>query len=127
MNWKEIEEKYPKGLQLCNDWLQKNRQICFGGNGWTTYMSDARYFQFRDMYDFFDENNIFIDVSLEIQYTREVDEDDRNPHYIPDGFYYTIHDNRISLASDTEYRKLRSDTEKVAFTKAFEILENKEE
>jgi len=41
--------------------------------------------------------NIYIFCSPEIQYTREIDEDGNNPHYVPDGWYCEGHNSSHSL------------------------------
>lgn len=118
MNWQEIKEKYPNASKLYQN---------FGG--WShedkikAYLKDEVLR--RDLYDFFDEQNIFINVSQEYQYTREVDEDGRNSHYVPDGWDWDIHDRAYYLATSKALSKSRKEAEQQAFLKAFEILENK--
>jgi len=115
MNYKEISEKYPKAYNL----LVKNRESVYGieyqGDGW---------YHTRDLYDFFDENEIWISIELEVQYTREEDEDGNNPHYVPEGFYYTIHNNSYHLGTGGEF-PTRTEAEEAAFTKALSLLEDK--
>jgi len=106
MNWKQINEKYPKANSLFSEWIDKRGLINFVD---------------RDLYDFFDEQGIFI--QSEIEYTREIDELNNNPHYCIEEWYYDIHDHSLSLASDYPF-KSRTEAEQAAFEKAFEILEN---
>ena len=107
MNWKEIEEKCPNGFGKLD-----------------VFSNSTGVNHDRMLYDFFDENEIWVSMELEVQYTREVDTDDRNPHYVPEGFYYSINDNSYLLAGGGVF-KSRTEAETAAFTKAFKILEEK--
>ncbi len=117
MNWKEIEEKCPK---VCTKLKQA---------GFLAKTTDERKWVFfgshiRELYDFFDKNEIFIFIEAEIQYTREIDEDGYNPHYCIDKFNCILHDNSRHLFYDGLYNS-RIEAEEAAFEKAFEILEDK--
>jgi len=107
--WRQIENKYPKAYALWMQFDSPEVKICI------TY---------RDLYDFFDEQILFIEVTPKIQYTRDVDEDYRNPHYHIDEWGYEINDNSFALAMDFGFES-RKESEEEAFTKAFEILEEK--
>lgn len=110
MKWNKIKEDYPKAIALLWKW----------GNH-PAVVSRQKH---RLLYDFFDEQEIYITIELEVQYTREIDEDGDNPHYVPDGFSFDIHDKIKSLVAGGVY-KTRTESEEEAFTKAFEILEEK--
>jgi len=110
MNWELIKEKYPKAFRVFQEW----------GNHVASLSRQKK----RLLYDFFDENEIWVIINLEIQYTRVIDEDDRNPHYVPEGFYYEINDNSYHLGGGGVF-KTRREAETAAFMKAFEIFEEK--
>jgi len=114
MNWEEISKKHPEALNELVKWssLRESKHQ-------ETWLSP-----YRALYDFFDEWKIFGWVSPEIQYTRIIDEDDKNPHYCIDEWGYDIHDDEFELAMDCKF-KTRTEAEEAAFEKAFEILEEK--
>ena len=137
IDWKDISEKCPKAWAKMLEWkdyleinIEHLSNEYSGTIGW--WFDDGvhhhvkmwRVYEPRNFYDFFDENKVYIDISLEVQYTREIDEDGTNPHYVPDGFYFDIHDERQQAATGGTF-KTRIEAEEVAFTDAFEVLENK--
>ena len=130
MNWKEIAEKCPNATDALFDkfdYLEFNDKWELGWyykDGIHIWMAIWMPFDLRDLYDFFDGQEIFVWPSPEIQYTREIDEDDRNPHYVPEEWAYEIHDTAYELDIGYPY-KTRQEAEEAAFTKAFEILEEK--
>ena len=69
MNWEEISKKYPKGYSLLRGYAKTSKPefVC------SKIIKGIRY-----LYDFFDEQSIFIIVDLEIQHTRTIDEDGEN-------------------------------------------------
>jgi len=113
MNWKEIwqqmENKYPKAYALWMQFDSPEVKIC------VTY---------RDLYNFFDEQGIFGWASPEIQYTREIDENYRNPHYCIDEWGYDIHDNSDTLDIGYPFNS-RLEAEEAMFEKEFELLEER--
>ena len=121
MKWEDIKKNNP------NAWSK----LC-SHRGWPI-PEGISYYELSDifegkrlLYDFFDDNHIYIDISLEIQYTREIDEDDRNPHYVPEGFYYAINDDSYFLCGGGgQLFKTRKEAEEDSFTAAFELLEKK--
>ena len=114
MNWEEISKKYPKGYSLLRGYAKTSKPefVC------SKIIKGIRY-----LYDFFDEQSIFIIVDLEIQHTRTIDEDGENPHYVPEGFRFEIHDNSYCIAHSDKVYKTRTETETKGFTKGFELLE----
>ncbi|MEA2015455.1 MAG: hypothetical protein U9O59_01850 [Actinomycetota bacterium] len=127
MNWKEINKKCPKAFDLFFEWfkgdpkagitkknfLKVNDIIMMGGN-------------IRELYDFFDKQEIFGWVSPEIQYTRELDEDGINPHYVPEEWGHEIHDTAYKYELDIDYSfTTRTEAEDAMFEEEFEILEGK--
>lgn len=107
MKWSQIKEDCPKSFKLmANSGYVKgviNRMII------------------RDLYDFFDENGVFITISVDYYGINE-----HNPlQYSGDtgDVYYWINVNWV-YEDNVEYRT-RTEAEQFAFTKAFEILENK--
>ena len=95
MNWNEIKEKYPKAFEN----LFESGMYHFDGHP-------------RDLYDFFDERGIYVDV---------------RPFYYDQLFFITgILTFVTDVAIDwTEKADTRTEAEEKAFEKAFEILENK--
>ena len=102
MNWKEIFEKYPKGHNKYAVWERDH------------YYNDGELTPnppIRDLYDFFDENDLFILMEL-----------------VTDGWFFTIKseaDFTINVNGEFLWFKTRTEAEQAAFTKAFEILESK--
>jgi hypothetical protein len=98
MNWKEIKEKYPTALEK----LVKDE------------FPIAVYY-LRDLYDFFDKQNILIEISV------------RAGESMP--FFYEIEYISSEMIwecenDDLKY-KTRQEAEQHAFLRAFEILEDK--
>ena len=100
MNWKEINNKYPKASNKWNDWSKNYplQYVCSSDN------------ELRILYDFFDEQGIYI-FPLRGYY-----------HFKGLGLGYEIQENRRHRQHGFKTRK---ETEQAAFEKAFEILENK--
>jgi len=95
MNWIEIEKKYPKASKLKDNWIKK--YFYNDGNG--------HLYRSRDLYDFFDELEIFVHC-----YNTEISK-----------WYWEIDEYGAECLKDYETRQI---SEEVAFLKAFEILEN---
>lgn len=90
MNWKELKKKYPKAwAQMVNGEIPVNDP--------------------RDLYDFFDDNEIYPTVR------KVVGKDE----------YFGTTEINGKRASTTECYKIRIKTEKVLFNHSFELLENK--
>lgn len=119
MNWEKIKEQYPKAVLKLKEWRHIKPDCEFGLFEFSEIFKGKRL-----LYDFFDKNEVWISIELEIQYTREIDEDDKNPHYVPEGFYSMVHDNSYLLDSQGLF-DTRKEAETAAFTKAFELLEKK--
>ena len=102
MNWNKIKEKYPKAEKILQEWLS-------GRYDWNT----------RDLYDFFDEQGIYISI-MYTYYWNSLDESD---HYHFDWEIMFDTDDKIISAEVEE--PTRTEAETIAFEKAFEILENK--
>ena len=99
MNWKEIRDKYPKAAEAHKKWTKGYYNINVEPDN-------------RDLYDFFDENGIFIRVDFEFN---------------EDGLEWAYYINRPNFRKTYvgDYYKSRKEAETEAFTKAFEILESK--
>ena len=123
MNWKEIKEKYPKALTRLLNWFSEE-EIDLNGVSLHSDGLDLHYnhinhagsIYFRDLYDFFDVNEMFIEVGV---YTREKFE-----------FIWDIQEMKnnelLEVANGNKnINKDRLKAEQAAFTKAFELLENK--
>lgn len=107
MNWTEIKTKYPKAFRALQLWFERTYPgIC--------KKADMEWFlkkpnSLRHLFDFFDASKIFIEVSMDLT--------ERYWQFsiITEGEYYPIH---------KEWREnSRPEIEKLAFSKAFEILE----
>ena len=122
MNWKEISEKCPKAISKLKDWATLKDETSF--ESLRIYFSVLWPGALRSLYNFFDEQGIFGWVSPEIQYTRELDEDNRNPHYVIDEWGYDIHDNSYELAIGYPFES-RKKAEEAMFESEFKILEEK--
>ena len=104
MNWEEIEKKYPKAHGLFDDWYVGNIKI-----SWKNFLLAPP----RRLYDFFDENNLFIEVHVynesisgKLHFTAQIWEDAYS-----------------SALFETKDHPTRPEAETEAFNKAFEILE----
>ena len=106
MNWKEIKEGFPKAFSLLNDSKLENRHLLFYGK-----------YNYRDLYDLFDDNNIIIGV-----YGGSVFDKDRSIKDLKT-FDWELLANGIFEESEIGVNT-RIEAENAVFTKAFEILEN---
>ena len=119
MNWKEIQKKYPKALGLFEKWFRDGfipgiDDIWYDGQNayfcseYWKYEDEA--INTRELYDFFDEQKIIITT-----------------YFIwGGGFRYAINDGGANDGGYySEWIKSRTEAEEAAFTKAFEILEEK--
>lgn len=137
MNWKEIKEKYPKAIKRFMEWRMKNnafnflekrfcvtqygfaieslqRKLGFQGKdieSWICYDRHSDDEGIRFLYNFFDEQNIYISINV-------------NMFMMFDWSIITTPNISISIQSDFDYN-LRIEAEEQAFLKAFEILEDK--
>lgn len=102
MDWEKISEKYPKAHSQLEEYSQGADGVC-------------RLFHWRDLYDFFDEHEIYIDITPD----RPIDIDG---HICGDNYFWILlnwyYEDDIRYGSRTE-------AEQAAFTKAFELLEEK--
>jgi len=109
MNWKEINKKYPKSFNLFFKWFKGDPKATMTKKEFLE-MDDIIMYggDIRDLYDFFDEQEIYI-FPLKGEYHTKVL-----------GFGYEIqHKTR-----DRQHGyKSRKKAEEAAFLKAFEILE----
>jgi hypothetical protein len=104
MNWQKIKEDCPKVLQKLLDdknWVMQEHTVCYN-HEWDSFVS------IRDLYDFFDEQDIVIVIN----------------YYSETGAFIA----EIWVGGNNELDapfKSRTEAETQAFIKAFEILENK--
>ena len=114
MNWKEIEEKYPKAWELFGKrygiYLDLFWKITDDGKLLDTDYESGGYFELRHLYDFFDEQDIYVSV-IHNEVTRK--------------FYYDISTKPMRSDINSLVKYSRTEAESVAFTKAFELLENR--
>ena len=95
MNWEKIQEKYPKAF---------------------SYLKETSHYDVKEtrrLYDFFDKNDIFIEISI-----------DKVDRWFYDIFGCYDSGNIFKIAENSKYL-IRSNAETAAFEKAFEILEQK--
>jgi len=106
-NWRQIENKYPKAYALWMQFDSPEAKIC------VTY---------RDLYDFFDEQDIWIEViPCSTGFTAAV-------HYLRNNVRtnrFLDTKNKWSFSGRMKTLKTRAEAEEAAFLKAFEILEEK--
>ena len=127
-------EKSPIALKVFLHWLKNNDNISEYDTenittemalGCVVYENTTKWNNIKGfMYGFLDENYIFVRVELELQYTRGIDEDGNNPHYVPDGFRYIIDDTSYCVGFGGVF-DTRSQAEEEAFVKAFGVLEDR--
>jgi len=127
MNWKEISEKYPKAFNKFFKWYWPNERQSFDGNDlyFCQTVGDENYAEcsipyesfceIRKFYDFFDEQEIFIEIEF-----YPIPESPKKP-WTCNGTIFEGNDLHLKWCSE-EYIK-RSDAEEATFMKAFEILE----
>ena len=116
MNWNLIKEKYPKAYGL----LTKSYSRFHLEHG----------FYIRLLYDFFDEQGIYIDISPTLDYKESIIKN--TPHKLLfNSEVYTRHErdgqNKPFLYEETfgSFWDTRTEAEEKAFEKAFEILEER--
>ena len=110
MNWIEIKEKYPRAF---NNWFEYEFNKAKGYKQ-RHFFSDrlrSKYSELRNLYDFFDDNNIMIEVYMTMWSKTEWESD----------IYFDEH----QFPSIVEKHISRTECESAAFTKAFELLESK--
>lgn len=116
MNWEEIKEKYSKSFEL----LIKNHNLDyytdetqFNNKLYYNLVDFHEEFNIRDLYDFFDEQGLYIDIDCE------------SIVKTPLHWTFTI-DKKGKGHSGEEVGYInRKEAEKVAFEKAFELLEER--
>ena len=119
MNWTEIKEKYPKGFNLFEQhFIKEEPEIhCFKiiGNGiWVNWRKEVEtYFEERLLYDFFDENGIFISIEY-----------NSDEPMCFDWYIWTESMTASNLEIPMVYKE-RTNAESAAFEKAFKILEDR--
>jgi len=113
MDWKEIEEKYPLSWKEFLNSLHGCEVPLTEVNNFSRITNDLF---FRILYDFFDYRGIIISIIYIGNPKQET------------GFHVEIHTDFESKYGHRWYKhyyKTRKEAEKIAFKKAFEILENK--
>ena len=108
MNWKEIKQKYPKAYNILYQKYLNNPE------SWNMSGMDLGKWELRDLYDFFDEQGLRIFIK---QGTMDT--------YLDFDIENRIKDfEKESVLSWEQQKADRQEIEIIAFTKAFEILEN---
>jgi phage-related protein len=119
MNW-EVKEKYPKAFKL---WLKfENYEaepvvVDYSRDNQDIYLADSEnqttfLCYVRDLYDFFDEQGIYI-VPIQIIWKNEV------------MWEYRIGNKKTIQEFRSQMYDTRTEAEEQAFLKAFELLEEK--
>lgn len=120
MDWKQISEDCPKSYDRFIKWNCEKNPDCPS--------SDCYKITDRDLYDFFDDNEIYVSTEPNV-YAFRLDEKYKTKtkrHDISVQFRYRIgvsDDGRIIL--DDKVRKTRQKSESEAFLKALSILEER--
>ena len=119
MNWKESKEKYPKAMDILYNTLSIDDEYTSETFGvrtrwdqfYTDYLQPCEGIGLDDryLYDFFDENEIWIDID----------------HEFGTDWTFTIDNGGNGHDGDGTIYKTRTEAETAAFTKAFEIFEEK--
>ena len=108
MNWEEIQKKCPKGWKKLENWSGTGDWLihCIIGD---SFVSNNRFTNLRDLYNFFDENKIYIRITPVFDSGKDII------------FVASVFDEFNNYELD-EF-ETRLEAEKAAFNKAFEILE----
>lgn len=115
MNWKEIREKCPKAYRLM--WMSGVLDLVKYYNGEPNFI-----YSIRQLYDFFDSEGMVIEIRLAYDAGENI------------WFEYAIYKETghclFTTMDEPDYKepyktKTRTEAEEAAFTKAFDILENK--
>jgi len=116
MNWKEIKKKYTRARKLLDSWKYEGLETdCMS---WVDkYGCGEDVFNIRDLYDFFDEQGIYIQISPKCTINNSV-------LYLP-YIWGMYKENSIDFDQHLQEGDNRTKAEKTAFLKAFEILEEK--
>jgi len=110
MNWNEIKEKYPKAVELIYECADK---YAIGA-----FIDDYKYN--RLLYDLFDEQGVYISAFYTAHWTNAEESEWRSY------FDWEIYDKAFENIGSSEVEEpTRTEAEEQAFTKAFEILEEK--
>jgi|GEM_PF-5010737 len=137
MNWNNIKEKYPKAWNKLIEFHNQKRDdnIMWIDHPDTWIMSGLHIngWELRHLYDFFDENDIYISA-----YKEDIGSDEwefaYDIQYLPKEYenakrrcshFETILSFKVHGATYIGAWRNRDEAEEAAFTKAFEILEEK--
>ena len=111
MNWKEIKEKCPKALHKYNLYNWDGYENYKIDNYAPIVLKDLAKTNNRNLYDFFDENGIIIEILYSLGGGL---------------FAYEIHKvSNVEFIKYSDGFSSRTEAETEAFNKAFKILENK--
>jgi len=125
MNWKKIKNEYPKAWKLfySNDFIILEEED-LGEKIDVIYLTPYEIeYNIRDLYDFFDQQGISINMHNDsCKIDLEVWDFEQNKYY----FMFCI-DSLVYWRNDWEHKTFdsRISAEEDAFTKAFEILEDR--
>lgn len=111
MNWQKIKTDYPKAYNKYIAWNCAKNPNCPS--------KECYDFNIRDLFDFFDENKIYIHIEVDTMYDSEKGSEEFicfNPMIIT---------NHSVLCTNSKSLFSRCDAERSAFNEAFEILNNK--
>jgi hypothetical protein len=115
MDWNKIKEKYTKAHKSLIEWMGDNYcdiDFEFVNDSWKGALIEPYTWKDRDLFDFFDELNINVQISVKCDLKD-------NRWYIP---YVWL----LSDTTDIEFEscQTRLVAEEEGFLKAFELLEN---
>ncbi len=120
MNWNKIKEQYPKALKEFMLWDFEDNETDFEewvDTAW--WLINKR--NIRDLYDFFDEQGIYISI----RYDNRWENPDSTDSEVINYWDWDIDDSLNNLGSSQVEEPTRTEAEEKAFEKAFEILESK--
>ena len=110
MNWEKIEKEYHKAVELLYKYMDQN--IADFKEGDIGYVMKDVLFELRDLYDFFDENEIYIAAY-------PIHEDGLG------NFCWGITSDDYCCNETDPNNESRKEAEEAAFELAFEILNDK--
>lgn len=106
MNWKKIQEKYPKALKVCVKFFDSlPNEYCFNAKSWIHEFND------RNLYNFFDDQEIYCRISPIFDSMMTI--------------LFAVLVFSVKEDHDLDDFDTRIEAEKAAFKKAFELLEEK--
>ena len=123
MNWIEIEKEFPKSFNLC---LSLNKNLILNKKGILINKENFQIFDPRDLYNFFDSKNLYVDITPNfyidgISWLYQVNWYTDEKYNIKNN-YKNFLDGTFAYGDDGEYLS-REIAEEEAFKNCFGLLE----